>query len=47
MPAGQMTAKKLEKLVYYAQAWHLARHQRPLFPETIEAWAQGPVVRHL
>jgi uncharacterized phage-associated protein len=45
--AGPMTAKKLEKLVYYAQAWHLAWHQRPLFPETIEAWAQGPVVRHL
>ncbi len=45
--AGPMTAKKLEKLVYYAQAWHLAWHQRPLFTETIEAWAQGPVVRHL
>jgi uncharacterized phage-associated protein len=45
--AGPMTAKKLEKLVYYAQAWHLAWHYRPLFPETIEAWAQGLVVRHL
>lgn len=45
--AGPMTAKKLEKLVYYSQAWHLAWHQRPLFAETIEAWAQGPVVRHL
>jgi uncharacterized phage-associated protein len=45
--AGPMTAKKLEKLVYYAQAWHLAWHARPLFAETIEAWAQGPVVRHL
>ena len=45
--AGPMTAKKLEKLVYYSQAWHLAWHRRPLFPEVIEAWAQGPVVRHL
>ncbi len=45
--AGPMTAKKLEKLVYYSQAWHLAWHRRPLFPETIEAWALGPVIRHL
>lgn len=45
--SAPMTAKKLEKLVYYSQAWHLAWHQRPLFPETIEAWVQGPVVRHL
>jgi uncharacterized phage-associated protein len=44
---GAMTAMKLEKLVYYSQAWHLARHRRPLFADDIEAWAQGPVVRSL
>lgn len=44
---GGMTAMKLEKLVYYSQGWHLARHQRPLFSEPIEAWQQGPVVRDL
>ncbi|WP_239332532.1 Panacea domain-containing protein [Frankia sp. CiP3] len=44
---GPMSPMKLQKLVYYAQAWHLARHGRPLFPDEIEAWRQGPVVRHL
>jgi uncharacterized phage-associated protein len=41
---GAMTAMKLEKLVYYCQCWHLARHHSPLFDEPIEAWRQGPVV---
>lgn len=34
----------LEKLAYYAQAFHLALHDRPLFREDIEAWRWGPVV---
>jgi uncharacterized phage-associated protein len=38
---------KLQKLVYYAQAWHLAIHKKPLFAEQIEAWAHGPVVPEL
>ena len=42
-----MTAMKLQKLVYYSQAWHLAEYGKPLFRETIEAWANGPVVREL
>src|SRR4051794_8482787 len=42
-----MSAMKLQKLVYYSQAWHLARHGKALFPERIEAWANGPVVREL
>lgn len=44
---GPMTTKKLEKLAYYAQAWHLAWHKTPLFEDVIEAWIEGPVVRHL
>jgi uncharacterized phage-associated protein len=40
---GPMTAWKLQKLVYYCQAWSLVWDQRPLFPERIEAWANGPV----
>jgi uncharacterized phage-associated protein len=44
---GPMTAMKLQKLVYYAQAWSLVWDEQPLFPETIEAWANGPVVRTL
>jgi uncharacterized phage-associated protein len=41
---GAMTAIKLQKLVYYCQAWHLAWEEVPLFSERIEAWANGPVV---
>ena len=41
---GPMTAMKLEKLVYYCQAWHLARHGTPLFADDIQAWREGPVV---
>lgn len=44
---GSMTAMKLQKLVYYSQAWHLAWEQVPLFDEPIQAWANGPVVRSL
>ncbi|MBO6035665.1 MAG: DUF4065 domain-containing protein [Acetobacter sp.] len=38
---------KLQKLVYYAQAWYLALNQAPLFEEDIEAWPWGPVVRDI
>jgi uncharacterized phage-associated protein len=40
---GEMTAMKLQKLSYYAQAWSLVWDERPLFNERIEAWANGPV----
>lgn len=45
--AGPMTAMKLQKLVYYSQAWHLVWEEEPLFSERIEAWANGPVVPEL
>ncbi len=41
---GEMTAMKLQKLVYYSQAWALVWDEEPLFRERIEAWANGPVV---
>lgn len=44
---GAMSAMKLQKLVYYSQAWHLVWEERPLFDDAIEAWANGPVVREL
>ena len=44
---GEMTTLKLQKLVYYAQAWSLVWDERPLFDEKIEAWSNGPVVRDL
>ncbi|MGI0492332.1 Panacea domain-containing protein [Alkalinema pantanalense CENA528] len=38
---------KLQKLVYYAQAWHLALYDRPLFDEDFQAWVHGPVIPEL
>ena len=35
---------KLQKLLYYAQGFHLALYDRPLFAETVVAWMHGPVV---
>lgn len=45
--AAPMTAMKLQKLVYYSQAWHLVWDEVPLFEARIEAWANGPVVPFL
>lgn len=44
---GPISAMKLQKLVYYSQAWALAWDDKPIFQESIEAWANGPVVRRL
>lgn len=40
---------KLQKLVYYSQAWHLVWDEGSdaLFEDPIEAWSAGPVVRSL
>jgi uncharacterized phage-associated protein len=35
---------KLQKLLYYAQGFHLALQGRPLFGEELAAWEHGPVV---
>jgi uncharacterized phage-associated protein len=35
---------KLQKLLYYAQAWHLALRDEPLFREKFQAWIYGPAV---
>lgn len=43
----KMSAMKLQKLVYYSQAWSLAWDGTPLFPEEIQAWVHGPVVKEL
>lgn len=44
---GPVTTMKLQKLVYYSQAWHLVFQAEPLFSDAIEAWPQGPVARVL
>jgi len=46
--AGDLISNlKLQKLVYYAQGFHLAVFDKPLFPEDIQAWEHGPVVPEL
>ena len=42
-----ITPLKLQKLVYYAQAWHYTIFDKPLYDEKIEAWTHGPVVKTL
>ena len=42
-----ITNLKLQKLVYYAQAWSLALRDRTLFEDDFEAWVHGPVTRQL
>ena len=39
-----ITNLKLQKLLYYAQGFHLAVFGEPLFDKPIEAWVHGPVV---
>ena len=33
---------KLQKLVYYAQAWYLALYDKAIFENDFQAWAHGP-----
>lgn len=40
-----LSLAKLQKLLYFAQARHLAVYGRPLFPGRFEAWGHGPVLR--
>ena len=35
---------KLQKLVYYADAWHLANHGVSIIQEDFQAWVHGPVI---
>jgi len=40
---SKITNLKLQKLLYYAQGFHLALFEKELFAEEIEAWMHGPV----
>jgi uncharacterized phage-associated protein len=44
---GPMDALKLQKICYYAQVWSLVWVRGLMFPEDIEAWEDGPIVRSL
>lgn len=39
-----ITNLKLQKVLYFAQAYYLAKLDRPLFNDKFEAWNYGPVV---
>lgn len=44
---GPMSHLKLQKLVYYCDAYSLAYFGRPLITDDFEAWVHGPVCRRL
>ena len=44
---GEVSAMKLQKLMYYSQAWNLVWEEEQLFPEDFQAWANGPVLPSL
>src|SRR3546814_582107 len=44
---GPMTTMKLQKLVYYSQAWSVVWDDDVIFDQSIQAWKNGPVVREL
>ena len=44
---GDLSNLKLQKLLYYAQGWHMALKDQPLFPDEIQAWSHGPVINNL
>ena len=41
---GPTTTVKLQKLVYYCQAWSLVWDEKLIFRNKIQAWSNGPVV---
>jgi uncharacterized phage-associated protein len=47
LKTGDISVMKLQKLVYYSQAWSLVWDDKPLFSSKIEAWIGGPVVPDL
>jgi len=44
---GKMNHLKLQKLVYYAEAYHLAYFNQSIISDDFQAWLHGPVSRKL
>lgn len=44
---SDVTHMKLQKLVFFAHAWHLAIAGKPLITEKVQAWKYGPVIPDL
>lgn len=46
--AGELpSVLKVQKLLYYVQAWNLAIEDEPLFDGKFQAWVHGPVSREI
>lgn len=45
--AAPVETLKLQKLMYYCNAWNLALRDEPMFLDEIQAWKHGPVVASL
>ncbi len=41
----EITPKKLQKLLYYVQAWSAAINDKKVFEDKIEAWIHGPAIK--
>ena len=44
IPDNYIDNLKLNKILYYAQAWSLVKLNKPLFEDEIQAWEYGPVI---
>ena len=47
LKCGKMSHLKLQKLLYYIQAFHLAYFESPLIDDDFEAWLHGPVSKKI
>jgi uncharacterized phage-associated protein len=43
----EITPKKLQKLLYYVQAWSAAINDKKVFEDRIEAWIHGPAIKEV
>lgn len=43
----EITHLKIQKLLYYAQGLNLTYEHKPLYPQSLEAWQHGPVVKEV
>ena len=40
----ELTAMKLQKLLYYSQVWSIMKNKQKMFSEEIQAWQHGTVI---
>ena len=44
---SSLSVLKLQKLLYYTEAWHVTFFEKQLFDENFEAWIHGPVCKEV